>query len=162
MNAPEWQRPQGWLSPEDELDAKAMEQVVKEEWQPERDATPFVPHDLGHFRRVEDWIRRLIPREKWSDLSGQERRILTWCAWTHDIGMFRRGHPPDTPDSTIRERHVDVSAQWVVDNAARLKLTKLEAQIVADIDAVLKNVRRCRFNPRPPVEPAPKTKLSRI
>jgi hypothetical protein len=79
-------RPRGWLSELDEANAVKMEQVVRAQWEKGADASEFTPHDPDHFARVEDWIRALVPQERWKDLSFEERKILTWCAWTHDIG----------------------------------------------------------------------------
>lgn len=127
-------RPTEWLDPEDAKAAKDMEECVRNQWIVGPDATPFTPHDPGHFERVEAWVRRLIPRDKWDTLSAAERKILTWCAWTHDIGMLRSVYSGDVGDREIREGHVKRSSDWVGDNYAALRLTPLEAQVVAEIN----------------------------
>ncbi|HEY1580452.1 MAG TPA: HD domain-containing protein [Terracidiphilus sp.] len=126
-------RPRGWLNELDDMNATKMEQVVRAQWEKGPDAAEFTPHDPDHFARVEDWIRALVPQEKWKDLSFQERKILTWCAWTHDIGMFTSHYSQDETSKAIRNKHVEQSATWVANEWASLKLDRMEAQVIADI-----------------------------
>ena len=126
-------RPRGWLSELDEANAVKMEQVVRAQWEKGADASEFTPHDPDHFARVEDWIRALIPQDNWKDLSFEERKILTWCAWTHDIGMFTSHYPQSESSKAIRNKHVELSATWVANEWASLKLDRMEAQVIADI-----------------------------
>lgn len=126
-------RPRGWLSEVDEDSAAKMEQVVKNQWEKGADASQFTPHDPNHFARVEDWIRALIPQDRWKDLSFEERKILTWCAWTHDIGMFTSHYSPNESDRVIRNKHVELSATWVANEWASLQLDRMEAQVISDI-----------------------------
>jgi translation initiation factor 2B subunit (eIF-2B alpha/beta/delta family) len=126
-------RPRGWLNEQDEANVMKMEQVVKAQWEKGADASEFTPHDPDHFARVEDWIRALIPQERWKDFSFEERKILTWCAWTHDIGMLTSHYSKDESSKTIRNKHVEQSATWVANEWASLKLDRMEAQVIADI-----------------------------
>ena len=126
-------RPRGWLSELDEANAVKMEQVVRAQWEKGADASEFTPHDPDHFARVEDWIRALVPQERWKDLSFEERKILTWCAWTHDIGMFTSQYSQNEPSKAIRNKHVEQSAMWVANEWASLKLDRMEAQVISDI-----------------------------
>jgi translation initiation factor 2B subunit (eIF-2B alpha/beta/delta family) len=128
-------RPTAWLVPDDAEKAVRMEEFVLKEWRPEGDASPFTPHDPAHFRRVEAWIQRLIPEDRWGLLTDAERKILTWSSWTHDIGMFRKLHPHGMNDSAIRDEHVNASATWVAENHNHLQLESLvEAQVLAEVN----------------------------
>jgi hypothetical protein len=126
-------RPHGWLNELDEADALTMEEVVRSEWVKGADPGEITPHDPDHFARVEDWVRALIAPERWKDLSYEERKILTWGAWTHDIGMFAGQYALDEPPKAIRNKHVDQSAIWVANEWPRLKLDRMEAQVVSEI-----------------------------
>src|SRR5580692_3169504 len=126
-------RPRGWLSELDEAIALKMEQVVREQWGKGAESSEFTPHDPDHFARVEDWIRALIPQERWKDLSFEERKILTWCAWTHDIGMFTSQHSRKDSSKAIRNKHVEQSAIWVANEWPSLKLDRMEAQVISEI-----------------------------
>jgi translation initiation factor 2B subunit (eIF-2B alpha/beta/delta family) len=116
-----------------ELAAK-MESAVKDLWKQSPEPPTFTPHGPSHFGHVENWVRQLIPEPKWHELSPEERKILTWSSWTHDIGMLLATHPVATPDAIIRNEHVEVSAKWVCDNYEVIGLTELEAQVIADVN----------------------------
>jgi translation initiation factor 2B subunit (eIF-2B alpha/beta/delta family) len=124
----------GWLAAEDEDPAAAMRESVRHTWTQRREPSRYTPHDPDHFARVERWIVRLIPKDNWIRLSLLERKLLTWCAWTHDVGMLRSVGRPDASDVEKREQHVEESADWVADEYPHLRLSKLEAQAVAYIN----------------------------
>jgi hypothetical protein len=126
-------RPHGWLNELDEASATKMEQEVRAEWTKGADSPEYTPHDPDHFARVEDWIRALIPRDRWNDLTLEERKILTWCAWTHDVGMFTSHYSSKDSSKAIRDKHVEQSATWVANEWSRLKLDRMEAQVIAEI-----------------------------
>jgi hypothetical protein len=98
-------RPTGWLTATDEFKAEIMEKAVEALWHQGPEAADYTPHDLKHFERVENWIRALIPIESWPLLLPQERKLLTWSAWTHDIGMFTSHFPLGTAPTDIRRLH---------------------------------------------------------
>jgi translation initiation factor 2B subunit (eIF-2B alpha/beta/delta family) len=123
-----------WLTESDRQLAKKMQDFVIQTWETNRDPAEYTPHDPDHFRRVEDWIAQLVPDNRRDRLTDLERKLLTWCAWTHDIGMFRAVGGSEATASEIRKTHVDKSADWVADEWQHLGLSKLEAQIVADIN----------------------------
>ncbi len=79
-----------WLNDLDRERAAKMQQYVTGFWEGEVGLLTYVPHEPAHFKRVEQNIQRLIPKERWSALSDIERMLLTWCAWTHDIGMNKK------------------------------------------------------------------------
>ncbi len=123
-----------WLSEEDARLAQEMQAFVTETWDKRPDPAEYTPHDPHHFKRVESWIKRLIPKGMSSRFSRLERKLLTWCAWTHDIGMFRSVAGTNTTATHIRRNHIEKSADWVANEGPSLRLSKLEAQIVADIN----------------------------
>jgi translation initiation factor 2B subunit (eIF-2B alpha/beta/delta family) len=126
-------RPVGWLETNDEFKAEIMERTVEALWHQGAESSEYTPHDLKHFERVENWIRALIPVESWPLLSPQERKILTWSAWTHDIGMFKGLFPPGTAPNDIRLLHPDQAATWVADKWSAIGLERMEAQVIADL-----------------------------
>lgn len=128
-------QPLAWLTEIDRDRAAEMQHYVIRFWEGEVGMLTYTPHDPSHFRRVEQNIQRLIPKERWSALSEAERMLLTWCAWTHDVGMNKKCYP-DTEQITpaeIRDRHVDESAKWVKRNWKELRLGRGEAQIICDV-----------------------------
>ncbi len=110
-----------------------LKQFVKDVWEEKGDALKFTPHDSDHSQRVENMIKWLVPPEKWMVLSEKERKILTWCAWTHDVGMFTSIHSDNPTEEEMRSKHVDKSAEWVLKNKKALALSQIEAQVVSYI-----------------------------
>jgi hypothetical protein len=127
-------RPAGWLSPADAERAPAMESEVTGVFGPSDVETyTYTPHGTSHFARVEDLVRALIPQRRWCRLSAQERMLLTWAAWTHDIGMHRLLYKGPPSDNHVRGEHVEGSAKWVLDRHDKLGLGIDEAQVLAQI-----------------------------
>jgi translation initiation factor 2B subunit (eIF-2B alpha/beta/delta family) len=126
---------QRWLSDHDEERAREMKKFVIAFWDHKGDLLTYTPHDPGHFARVERNMQRLIPNHKWASFSDSERMVLTWCAWTHDVGMHAACYPDEQtikPDQ-VRKRHVDESAKWVRKHRQDLRLTRGEAQVISEI-----------------------------
>ena len=122
-----------WLCPECERSADAMRTFMLTQFDRIRPATQkHTPHDTDHFGRVEDLIKTLIPQQLWNELTAQERKLLTWSAWTHDVGMHGSLYAKLPSDDGVRSAHVSVSADWVIDNQHHLQLTANEAQVLAE------------------------------
>jgi translation initiation factor 2B subunit (eIF-2B alpha/beta/delta family) len=133
-----------WLNSDYTEDYGKLKKFVEETWKECGDSEIFTPHGADHCFRVEKMIKLLIPPEKWNSISNRERKILTWCAWTHDVGMFKSLYPPDTGEDEIRSKHVDTSSEWVLKNKEKLGISPIEAQVIAYI--IRFHARKYRFN----------------
>ncbi|MFL6387483.1 MAG: hypothetical protein ACJ71U_08355 [Terriglobales bacterium] len=124
-----------WLNTLDQERAQAMRKYVSDFWDGKVDMLTYTPHDPTHFARVERNMQRLIPKERWFKLNDAERMVLTWCAWTHDVGMNKKCYPdPDSITAAdVRKKHVEESAKWVRKYWKELRLTRSEAQVIADV-----------------------------
>ena len=133
-----------WLNPVYTEDYKKLKELVNATWKEYGDIPPFTPHGPDHCFRVEKLIKLLIPSEKWDAFSDKERKILTWCAWTHDVGMFKSLHPTDAGEDEMRSKHVDTSIEWVLKNKEELGISPIEAQVIAYI--IRFHTRKYRIN----------------
>src|SRR2546423_12003266 len=96
----------GWIPPTDVERVRAARTAVSEYWRNNRpENLKFTPHGPEHFARVEQRIKDLISNERWGLLGPTERVLLTYCAWTHDIGMNEALYTAETQEETIRKRH---------------------------------------------------------
>lgn len=123
-----------WLSEVDAESATRMRSFVRGLFSENKAGTKaYTPHGPDHFERVEAGILELIPPSKWHLLSAQERKLMSWAAWTHDIGMNKAVYPEgQIEEHVIRGQHVEKSAEWVLENHSGMDLNPIEAQVLSE------------------------------
>ena len=90
-------------------------------------------HDSSHNQKVEDMLYRLIPAEKYDQLSDEESFYLLASAWLHDVGMIINLFGKADDFKIVRSSHHNRSADYIKQNRAPLGLDHLEASIVSEI-----------------------------
>lgn len=129
-------RPKGWLCESDECTLNQITAGIEKLWRTGTDPKTYTPHDPGHFERVEQNLRQLVPRGRWKRLTDTERFLLTCAAWTHDVGMHPAAHDGSNGQLTpreIRQRHVEVSAAWIIHHGREFGLSHAESVLIAEI-----------------------------
>lgn len=93
----------------------------------------FTPHGPEHSKSIEDIMHRLIPRDRYKELTERERFYLLAAAWVHDLGMLR-GIEGDSDknetDDEIRNDHHKRSERFIVNNFHKLKIDQSDSQAI--------------------------------
>ena len=118
---------------------KAVEDLYSENKAKFGDLAHYTPHDIDHCKRVENLLHRLIPNEKYKELTMKERFYLLASAWLHDIGMLKNVYLSLWPSnemctiSRIRKEHHKATAQYITENWTRLGIEEQDKEILAKL-----------------------------
>ncbi len=132
-----------WLDDEYGLKLKNIKKAVKDLYSENKakfgDLAHYTPHDIDHCKRVENLLHRLIPNEKYKELTMKERFYLLASAWLHDIGMLKNVYLSLWPSnemctiSRIRKEHHKATAQYITENWTRLGIEEQDKEILAKL-----------------------------
>jgi len=102
----------------------------------------YTPHGVDHSRAVEDLIHKLIPDERYKELTEKERFLLLASAWLHDIGMLPAVAEEFRPalcgkPQEIRNYHHELSERYIVEHYARVGVDEFDKDVLGKL---------CRFH----------------
>lgn len=110
----------------------------------------FTPHGDSHCQAVEDLIHQLIPGNRHTFLTEDEKFFLLASAWLHDIGMIRgiMGDELESiKDEQIREEHHRRSEQFIIRNYRQVGIEEPEKEAFGMLARFHR--RRCPLNDCP-------------
>lgn len=110
---------------------KFIENHVRDMFQHVAPLQYYVPHDLEHFKRVEEKLDELIPDDNKEQITPKEWFYLLCSVWLHDVGLLER--PQGMSSVEVRKQHHFLSRDYIRCNMKQLRLDPFEANFIGDL-----------------------------